>query len=177
MTARRTPWTTLLLAFVIGFVAGSLLALLTRGSSTNLLGTTIVVPIILVLLAIVVLILGWQVRRYAKGKNKKFDVRRGTLTLVMAKALEIVGGILAGWYLGQLLVVVAHPASEWAKSVLVECGVASAAALFDLVAGIIAEWWCTLPPDEGPDNPHRQNASQNPSRQKAANNAASKRAR
>jgi uncharacterized membrane protein len=156
MTARRTPWTTLLIAFVIGLLAGGLLALTTKNTGVNLLGTTIVVPILLVILALIVLVLAWQVRRYAKGKNKKYDIRHATTTLVMAKALEIVGAILTGWYLGQILVVAVHPASDWAKDVLVQCGVAAGAAALDLVAGIIGEWWCTLPPDEGADNPHRK---------------------
>ena len=156
MTARRTPWTTLLVAFLIGLLAGGLLAATTSNTDVNLLGTTAVVPIILVVLAVIVLILAWQVRRYAKGKNKKYDIRRAAPTLVAAKALEVVGAALAGWYLGQLAVVAFHPSSDWARQVLVQCAVAAVAAVADLVAGIISEWWCTLPPDEGEDNPHRK---------------------
>ncbi len=156
MTARRTPWTTLLIAFIIGLLAGGLLAATTNNTDVNLLGTTVVVPIILVVLAAVVLVLAWQVHRYAKGKNKKYDIRRAAPTLVAAKALEIVGAILAGWYLGQLGVVALHTASDWARQVLVQCAVAATASVVDLVAGLVSEWWCTLPPDEGPDNPHRK---------------------
>lgn len=156
MTARRTPWTTLLISFVIGLLAGALLAVTTRNTGVNLLGTTIVVPILLIILAIVVLVLAWQVRRYVKGKNKRYDIRRAAPTLVASKALEIVGALLAGWYLGQLIVIAIHPASQWAQDVMIQCAVAAGASICDLVAGLIAEWWCTIPPDEGPDHPHRR---------------------
>lgn len=173
MTARHTPWTTLLAFFVIGLFAGGLLALSTSRTGLNLLGATPIVPIILAILGIVVLILAWQVHRYVKGKNKKYDIRRAAPTLVMAKALEIVGSVLSGWYLGQLLIVSIHPASSWARSVIIQCGIVSIVAILDLVAGIVSEWWCTLPPHEGPDNPHRkqQEAARQASKETSSNNA------
>lgn len=153
MRARRTPWHYYVIAAVAGLVAGMALAYFTRNSSVNVLGSSWVVPVILGLLGILVLVLAWTVRRYAKGELKDIDPRRAFNTLVAAKSLSIAGAVLAGWYVGQLVVVLPRGDSPYYSEVILECAVSAGIGCFDVIAGIVAEWWCQLPPNEGPEHP------------------------
>lgn len=151
--AQRTPWYYLLVAFLLGALGGALLALMTRSSGVELLGASWIVPAVLVFMGVLTLSLGWSVRRYIKDETKDIDPKRAVNTLVLAKSMEVVGSILFGWYLGQLGIIVVHPDSSWARRIITECAVAAGAALFAMVAGIVAEGWCQLPPTDGPENP------------------------
>lgn len=153
MRARRTPWYYFTIAAILGVFAGALLAYLTKNSTVNLLGSSWLVPIVLVGLGIFVLVLARDVRKFAKGDIKDLNPRRSFNTLVLAKSLEIAGSALTGWYVGQLIIVIPHGDSPYYSEVILECAVSAAAAVFDVIAGIIAEWWCQLPPNEGADNP------------------------
>jgi DMSO reductase anchor subunit len=154
--ARRTPWYYILISFLAGLVLGILLALLARNSGVELLGASWVVPIVLVILSLVTLYFAWTVRKYVKGETRDLDPKRGVNTLMLSKSMEIVGSILFGWYLGQLIVIVIHPDSSWARRVILECAISAAAALLALVCGIVGEYWCQLPPSDGPENPRVQ---------------------
>lgn len=153
MRAQRTPWYYYVVGFFIGLAAGAALAYYTRDWSVSVLGSSWIVPALLVALGIIVLILAWTVRKYAKGELKDIDPRRAFNTVVMAKSLAIAGSGLTGWYVGQLLVVIPRAEAPYYSRVILECAIAAAACLFDVIAGIIAEWWCQLPPNEGPEHP------------------------
>ncbi|MCI1902147.1 MAG: DUF3180 domain-containing protein [Bifidobacteriaceae bacterium] len=153
MKARRTPWHYYVIAFLAGGIAGAGLALLSRNSTVTVLGSSWIVPILLGLLGVLVLVLAWTVHKYAKGELKEIDPRRAFNTLVMAKSLAIAGAALMGWYLGQLFVVIPRGDSPYYSEVILECAVSAGIAFFDLIAGIVAEWWCQLPPNDGPENP------------------------
>jgi hypothetical protein len=153
MKARRTPWHYYVIAVIAGLAAGVGIGLVGQNSSVNILGSSWVVPVVLGLLGIVVLVLAWNVRKYAKGEVKALDPRRAFNTLVLAKSLSIAGSALAGWYIGQLMVVLPHGDSPYYSEVILECAVSAGVSVFDVVAGIISEWWCQLPPNEGPENP------------------------
>jgi uncharacterized membrane protein YhaH (DUF805 family) len=153
MRARRTPWHYYVVAIVIGLVAGIGLAFFGKDSSVTVLGASWIVPVLLGVLGILVLVLSWTVRRYAKGELKDIDPRRAFNTLVLAKSLGVAGAGLAGWYVGQLLVVIPLADSPYYSEIILECSIAAGAALFDVAAGVIGEWWCQLPPNEGPENP------------------------
>ncbi|MCI1983400.1 MAG: DUF3180 domain-containing protein [Bifidobacteriaceae bacterium] len=153
MKARRTPWHYFLIAFIAGLVAGAALAFGSMNSSVNVLGSSWVVPVILALLGILVMVLAWNVHKYAKGELKDIDPRRAFNTLVMAKSLSVAGAALAGWYLGQLFVVLPRGDSPYYSEIILECAVSAGVALFDVVAGVVAEMWCQLPPKDGPENP------------------------
>lgn len=153
MRAQRTPWFYFVIAFVAGALAGAALAFFTRNSSVNVLGSSWIVPVILGLLGVLVLVLAWTVRKYAKGELKDIEPRRAFTTLVLAKSLSIAGSALTGWYIGQILVVIPRADSPYYSEIMLECGISAGLGLFDVIAGIVAEWWCQLPPNEGPEHP------------------------
>lgn len=153
MKARRTPWWHYVVALVLGLLAGLALFVLTQHNTYTLLGAPPLVTVLLVLLGILVLVLAWQVRQYAKGKIRSMNMDNAVNTLLLSKALGLAGAALAGWYGGQMLPALGHLEAEFYRGVAVECGVAVLVCLADMVIGIVGEYWCQLPPKEGPEHP------------------------
>lgn len=74
-------------------------------------------------------------------------------TLVLAKALGLAGATLAGWYGGQIVVSLSHIEADFYAHAVTECAIAAVVCIADMIIGIIGEWLCQLPPNEGPENP------------------------
>ncbi|SDS21387.1 DUF3180 family protein [Agrococcus carbonis] len=102
----------------------------------------------LALLAVVLLLLAWPVRQAARGA-RRIDYRHATSVLGFAKASSVVGALLGGAALGALgffgtRAVVAGDA-------VLTLAIVAGGALMQLVAGLVAEHWCVLPPDDEDD--------------------------
>lgn len=157
MVTKRTPWWYLVIAALVGLVLGSLLTVADEKLSWGLLGAPWIVDVLLLLLAIVVLYLGYQVHVYAttdpKKRTKNIDPSRATTTLMLAKALSLASSVLIGWYLGQLLLSLQHIEADYYRGIIIECAVVCVVSIIDCIAGLIAEYWCQLPPNKGPEHP------------------------
>lgn len=173
MKARRTPWWYYLIAALLGAFAGAGLVRLTQSSQINVLGAPWFVSAMLVLIAAIVLYMAWQVRLYVTGKRRQMDATRAVNTLVLAKALGIAGAALFGWYGGQLLMSLSHAEAPFYAEVIKECLFAAGAAVIDMVIGIIAERWCQLPPNQGPEHPKVKAAQRRSNVANTANNECS----
>lgn len=174
MNARRTPWWYYLIAIVLGLFGGAALALLDERSGSTLIGAPWFVSALLALLGIVVLILALQVHKYAttdprKRPNTFVNPTLAVYTLVLAKALGVAGAALAGWYGGQVLMSLAHIEADYYAQAVLECVIAVVVCLANMVIGIIGEWLCQLPPDEGAEHPKMKAAAK---RRQMANAAA-----
>lgn len=96
-----------------------------------------------------VLAVGWPVRRWNAGlRDRRLDPLRAARTAVLAKASSHSGALLAGWYAGQVLVVLPDLAIEPRRERLVVSVVALLAAAAMVVAGLVAERWCRLRGDD-----------------------------
>lgn len=96
-----------------------------------------------------VLVVGWPVRQWNDGRrDRRLDPLRAARTAVLAKASSHSGALLVGWYAGQGLVVLPDLAIEPRRERLVLCLLAVVAAAAMVVAGLVAERWCRLPPDD-----------------------------
>lgn len=163
MKVRRTPWWHYLVACVLGLLAGMGLAALSEHSGMSLLGAPWFVILLLVALGVVVLVLALQVHKYANTDPRKrpstwMDPTRAMYTLVLAKALGLAGAALAGWYGGQILMCVSHIEASYYREAVIECAIAAAVCIADMIIGIIGEWLCQLPPEEGAENPKLKRA-------------------
>lgn len=157
---RRTSAALLFGLAVIGAVVGWLLQVgLAAGGSP-----TFVPPFtswaVLFVIAVLVLLLGWPVRRSVRGDRRGRDDRAGRRpridpfyamrVLMLAKASSITGALGLGFGLALVLYAVsrvggiATPAF-WPSTLL------GVGALVLMIAGLIAESWCRIPPEDQAD--------------------------
>ncbi|WP_029291475.1 DUF3180 domain-containing protein [Cellulomonas sp. HZM] len=144
----RTRWQTLVtIALVTGVLTWWVLERLTSQGTVLPEVSWLVGPVEL-LIAAVVLSMGWAVRQYLRGKRPSLDPIRAARTAVLAKAACYTGALLVGWYGGQLVLRVSsldieiNAARAWAA------GAATLGALVLLVVGLVVEHMCRVPPAE-----------------------------
>lgn len=148
---RHTPvGRVLAIAAVTTAVAAALLRVMeSRG------GTVLPVPVLawIVVLAIagVVGVLGWNVRQYTAGKRPELDMLLAARTVVLATASAYTGGLLIGWYAAQVLVVVGDLDIAARRDVAITAAVAAVAAVVLAVVGLVVERWCEIPPPDDED--------------------------
>lgn len=113
-------------------------------------GSLLAVPVLawLVILAIagVVCVLGWNVRQYAVGRRPRIDLLLAARTVVLATASAYTGALLTGWYAAQVLVTLGDWEVSSRREVAVTAGVAALAAIALLVVGLVVERWCEVTP-------------------------------
>jgi len=115
----------------------------------------------LVLLILLVLVAGWQVRRYARFRRspdrpggrapQRISPQRARGTLVAAQAAALGGGALVGWYLAIALLQFPNADVATVRSLVIRAAVCAGVALLLAVAGLVAQHWCRLPPGEHDD--------------------------
>ena len=106
-------------------------------------------------LAAAVLVVAWPVRRWNAGeRDRPLNPLRAARTLALVKAAAMAGAVLTGgWvgYVGVALPVVAvttQPGRTAASAAVV------LASLGLMVAGLVAERWCVIPPGNGAGGGH-----------------------
>jgi hypothetical protein len=98
--------------------------------------------------AVVVLVLGWEVRRSVGGERATpVDPLAAARVVVLAKAAVYGGAVLVGWYGGQALVLLSDVSITRGGRLAVAAGTSLAAAVL-AVAGLLAQRWCRIPPDD-----------------------------
>ncbi|MFK3576038.1 DUF3180 domain-containing protein [Bifidobacterium thermacidophilum] len=157
MTMRRTPWWQYMIAALAGCLLGVGVAKLSDSLQFDMLGAPVAVSVVMLVMGLVVLALAIQVHTYArtdpKKRTRRLDPERAVNTLILSKALGLAAAFLLGWYGVQLVVALPHGEAPYYASAIRECAIAAAVSLIDMIIGIISEWFCQLPPDEGPENP------------------------
>ncbi len=153
----RTRSTTLIALLIAGaavvwFVENALLM-----SGRALLIPPLTLGATLLIVGIVLLALARPIRRSTLGRTPgRVDPFRATRVVLLAKASALAGALLTGALLtgitgGVLAFVLARPVLPGASSVgLAVAGTVGAVVL--LVAGLVAEHWCTVPPDDRDDS-------------------------
>lgn len=105
----------------------------------------------LVLIAVVVIVLALPVRRATRAREgsatpPRVDPFYATRVVLIAKASSVAGALLGGAAVGLVVELLIRPVSMagsvWAGAAMV------VGAVLLLVAGLLAESWCALPPDD-----------------------------
>jgi len=147
----RTRSTTLIALLIAGAAVGWFAenALVMTGRA--LLIPPLTLGATLLIVGIVLLALARPIRRSTLGRTAgRVDPFRATRVVLLAKASALAGALLTGITGGVLAFVLARPVLPGASSVgLAVAGTVGAVVL--LVAGLVAEHWCTVPPDDGDD--------------------------
>lgn len=148
----RTRWQSLLLVAVAIAAAVWIVldALADRGNQPPTVPW--LVAAVEVVIAAVVLAMGWQVRQYLRGRRPTLDPIRAARTAVLAKAACYTGAVLVGWYGGQVLLFVSHLDLPGNGGRAGAAAIAAGGALVLAVVGLVVEWFCRIPPpqDESP---------------------------
>src|SRR5690606_33673340 len=113
----------------------------------------------MLLLSAIVLIAGWQVRRYARAESRELAARRRIApqrargTLVAAQASALGGGVLVGWYLANATVHLPNADVSSVRGLLLRALASAGAAVLVAVAGLVVQAMCRLPEDGDDDEP------------------------
>jgi hypothetical protein len=143
-------------AAIIGLLLGGgvvlyLVQLLFQTRGEYIFVPPISLPVTLFVVAIVVVVLAIPVRRAVNGKkNARVDPFYASRIVALAKATTYVGALLTGGGAGILVFVIARPVAPPLGMVTSSIALIVTAILLS-AAGLIAESFCTLPPDDPED--------------------------
>lgn len=146
---KQTSWVTLaMLALVLG-IAGFVVGRMTISFSGGPLPVPFTAGFLLLAIALAVLVTAWPVRKFARGERlASFSPLRAARAVVLAKAASHCGAMLAGWYIGNALVVVADLGIPALRSNFLWQAGTAVVALVVVGVGLLGESWCRRPDDE-----------------------------
>lgn len=154
----RTPPLLLVVLGVVSAVVALLLQLTLGAFGLSKLVPQLTLSVTLVLIAVIVVVLALPVRRATRGarnagdgnsrpaQKRRVDPFYATRVVLIAKASAVTGAILAGAGVGVLVELLTRPVS--AASTIWGAAAMLVAAVLVLVAGLVAESWCTVPPED-----------------------------
>ncbi|MYM20863.1 DUF3180 family protein [Brevibacterium sp. 5221] len=145
---KRTQYPTLVSWGVVGLIASAAFSFVWERYGGELPGVPWPAILGMLLLSIVLVALGWPIKKWNDGdRTAEIDPLRAARVAMMAKAAAVTGAALTGWYGGQvayLLVSAGGVRAATGFGMLV--AVATAALL--MVVGLVVEYFCQLPPDD-----------------------------
>ncbi|GAA1831847.1 DUF3180 domain-containing protein [Agromyces salentinus] len=145
---RRTHPSAVVIAVIVGLAVGYLLDLAVVSSGGKAIVPPISLSITLVGVAVLVVALAWPIRRAVKEHSTKhLDPFRAMRIAVLAKASSLSGALLFGLALGITLFLLTRTVLPSTSTVWLAVASAIGAVLL-LVGGLVAEYFCTLPPDD-----------------------------
>ncbi|WP_348788917.1 DUF3180 domain-containing protein [Leifsonia sp. NPDC080035] len=148
----RTRPTSLIGLGVVGLVVGFLGELAASGMGAPVFIPPLTLPITLVAVAIIIVAFAVPIRRAVRGRSsRRVDPFQATRIVVLAKACSLSGSLLVGAGAGILAYLLTRDVLPAGNAVLLTAlGLVGAVVL--LVAGLVAESFCALPPDDDTDS-------------------------
>lgn len=155
---RRTGAIPLIALGVIGVVIGYLLEIALVAAGASMLIPPVSLSITLVAIAVIVVLFAIPIRRAVHSKVRvHVDPFRAMRVAVLAKACSLVGALLTGTGIGIVIYVLTRPIPATSDAVWLSV-VAAVSAVILLVAGLVAEFFCTLPPPQDDDAERAEHA-------------------
>jgi hypothetical protein len=145
---KRTRASTLLAFGLVGLAVGYLVELaLVAGGSTALV-PPISLAITLVGIGVIVVLVAWPIRQAVRGDGtRRVDPFRAARIAVLAKASSITGALVLGVGVGIGVFLLTRSVLPPTATIWTALATAIGAALL-LTGGLVAEHFCTLPPDD-----------------------------
>lgn len=154
---KRTRATPLVALAAGGAVIGFLIEFGTAGSGGAVFVPPVSLPITLIVIAILVVAFAVPIRRAVKGTSTRpIDPFQAMRVVVLAKACSLAGALLTGAGAGVLVYFLSRAVIPGSTTLAPTIATTIAAALL-LLAGLIAEYLCMLPPDDK-DDPEKVHA-------------------
>jgi hypothetical protein len=149
---KRTTAVGVIIFLGVGLAIGLLGEALVVARNSPMVVPPYSLPLTLAALAVLVLTFGISTRRAITGKaGREVDPFSAMRLVAVAKASSRVGALVLGFGIGVLCYFFARPVSPPLGSI-VAVAVTAGAAAFLLVAGLVAEHLCMLPPDDRNDD-------------------------
>ena len=149
---RRTSPTPLIALGLVGLVVGFLAELAATAFSAPIFVPPLTLPLALVLIAVILVALAWPIRQATRGRStRRVDPFRAMRVALLAKASSLSGSLLLGVGLGIVLFILTRSVVPAVTSLWLAIGMALGAVIL-LVGGLVAEHFCTLPPDDDHDH-------------------------
>ncbi len=151
----RTKPLHLVLLAAFGGIAAWLLETVLAASGRAVLLPPVTLAIALVLIGAIVVIMALPVRRVSRRvEGAKVDPFYATRVVMLAKASSLSGALLGGAGLGIAFYLLGRTVLPGVGSITMAFACAAGAILL-LVAGLVAEHMCTIPPDDDANNDGR----------------------
>lgn len=149
---RRTHPSALVGLAIVGIAAGFLFETAFVANGRPILVPPVAMPATLAGIGIIVVVLAWPIRRAVRGSVKtRIDPFRAMRIAVLAKASALVGALLAGAGAGILAYLLTRSVLPGGPSIGLAIALVAGGVVL-MVGGLVAEYFCTLPPpsdDEG----------------------------
>jgi hypothetical protein len=153
---KRTRPLLLLLLAIFGGALGWITQIALTASGAAAVIPSYALAVALVVIGVLVIVAAVPVRRAVRDRSRnRIDPFYATRVVVLAKTVAIAGAIFVGAALGMLVFFLTRPVIAGVGSIFA-CIAAAVAAVLLLSAGLIAEFMCSLPPDDtdkGEQNP------------------------
>ncbi len=145
---KRTSPAALALLALGGGVVAFLAELAIAASGQPIIIPPISLGLTLIAIGVIVVLLAWPVRRAVRATVKvHIDPFRAIRVAVLAKASAFSGALFAGAGIGLLFYLLSRSVAPVASSLWLAVAMA-AGGLILLIAGLVAEHFCVLPPDD-----------------------------
>jgi hypothetical protein len=158
---KRTRPTSLVGLGVAGLVVGFLAELAAAGMGLAVFIPPLTLPITLFAVAVIVIAFALPIRRAVRGHSvRRIDPFQATRIVVLAKACSLSGALLTGAGVGVGAYLLSRDVLPGGNTILLTA-LSTAGAVVLLVAGLVAELFCTLPPEDDDKGTEKANAGAN----------------
>ena len=148
---KRTHATSLIALGILGVAVGFLLETALVASGNAILVTPLALPVTLMAIGVIVVLLALPIRRAVRATVKThIDPFRAMRVAVLAKACSLAGALFGGWGIGMLVYVLTRSVVPGSGTVWL-CAAAALGGIALMIGGLIAEFFCTLPPPKDED--------------------------
>jgi hypothetical protein len=145
---KRTQASALIALALVGLVVAFLLEVTAAAGGSAIFLPPVTLPIALIAIGIGVLALAWPIRQATRGTVRKpVNPFLAIRVALLAKASALSGALLLGGGLGIVLYILTRSVVPAVTSLWPAIGTAVGAAIL-LTLGLVAEHFCTLPPDD-----------------------------
>jgi hypothetical protein len=162
---KRSRPTPLIGLGLLGLVFGFLLEVAAASFGSPIVIPPVTLPVALVFIGVILVVLAWPIRQATRSgteaagapKQRRVDPFQAMRIAVLAQASSHSGALLLGGALGISLYLLTRSAVPPASSLWLAVA-AGIGALVLLIAGLVAEHFCVLPPDDTEPDAGRERA-------------------
>jgi len=145
---KRTHASPLIGLGLLGLVVGFLLEIGAAASGSAIIVPPVSLPLTLAAMAAIVVGLAWRVRRSIRRRaTRRMDPFWAMRVAVLSKASSLSGALLLGMAVGVVTYILTRTVVAALPSLWLTIAAAIGALLL-LVGGLVAEFFCTLPPGD-----------------------------